>query len=301
MNTKYAVSVIMPVYNAESYLSLSIESLLSQTMENFELILVDDGSTDDSAVIGNSYRDHRIVRINHGVNRGNFAARNSGLKIARGRYVSVMDADDVAYAHRLQTQADYLNKHPQVGLIGALADRIDGEGSMIGSMARPLTFADIRLFLLKENCFIHPTIMARAQYLKKEYIRYNEEYVYAGDYDFVSCCARRFAIENINEKLIQYRVHKTQISQTQKTKQVSYADRIRLKQIIQFGLKVDLKEQRAHLNMMKGEIKNEEELKVCFSWCRRLSDRNSRLRCYPPDQFDDFLLYVLAECARSLA
>ncbi|HWB92060.1 MAG TPA: glycosyltransferase [Puia sp.] len=301
MNNNCAVSVVMPVYNAENYLSLAIESLLSQTLENFELILIDDGSTDDSVVIADSYKDPRIVRINQGVNKGNFAARNRGLRIARGRYICVMDADDIAYPHRLQTQVDYLNKHPLVGLIGALADRIDEDGSIIGVMPRPLTFTDIRLFLLKENCFIHPTIMVRAQCLKKQYIRYNEEYVYAGDYDFVSRCARRFTVENLREKLIQYRVHKTQISQTKKAQQVSYADKIRLKQIIQFDLKVDIKEQHAHLTMMRGEIKNEEELKVCFRWCQRLSDRNSRLRRYPPEQFDDFLLYVLSQCARSLS
>ena len=102
------ISVIMPVFNEEKYLHEAIDSILHQTFDRFEFIIIDDASTDNSLAIIQSYADERIVLICNEYNVGNYPSRNKGLEIAVGKYICVMDADDVAYPQRLELQYQYL-------------------------------------------------------------------------------------------------------------------------------------------------------------------------------------------------
>lgn len=116
------LSVIMPVYNGEAYLHQAIDSILKQTFRDFEFIIIDDASTDGSEKIVNSYEDSRIKFVRNVENLGNYPSRNKGLEIATGRYICVMDADDVAYPNRLDVQYHYLESHSDVQAVGTHYD-----------------------------------------------------------------------------------------------------------------------------------------------------------------------------------
>ena len=137
------ISVIMPVYNGERFLSEAIDSILAQTIGNFELIIVDDGSTDGSAQIIKEYaqRDGRVCVLQHGENRGQAAARNSGLAAAQGEYIIGMDADDISPPERLRKQLDFLRQRPDIGVLGTWRRTIDAAAQPIDLTQSPLGHA----------------------------------------------------------------------------------------------------------------------------------------------------------------
>ena len=116
-----SITVLMPVYNAERFLSEAIDSILHQTLTNFEFLIIDDGSTDNSLKIINSYRDQRIILVRNGTNLGITASLNKGIELAKGHLIARMDADDISYPDRLQKQYDYLNQHPDCAMVSTLA------------------------------------------------------------------------------------------------------------------------------------------------------------------------------------
>jgi glycosyltransferase involved in cell wall biosynthesis len=127
------ITVLMPVYNGEDYLRDSIESILSQTYLNFEFIIIDDGSTDSSLEIINSYakQDKRIIVRKNEHNIGLAKSLNAGIKLAKGRYIARQDADDLSSADRLDIQLSYALSHPQVDLIGSNSYVIDLDGGIV--------------------------------------------------------------------------------------------------------------------------------------------------------------------------
>jgi len=111
-STSPAISVVMPVYNCEQYVSMAIESILKQSFTDFEFIIIDDGSSDSSSEIIQQFKDPRINYLRNIVNRGNYQARNHGMEIAAGKYVCVMDADDISEHERLEVQFQFLESIP---------------------------------------------------------------------------------------------------------------------------------------------------------------------------------------------
>lgn len=121
----------MPVYNGERFLREAIESVLQQTFADFELLIVNDGSTDRSLDIIQTYNDSRIRLIDNGANLGLIAARNTGLKNARGEYIALLDCDDIAYPDRLAEQIAFLDKNPSFGMVGAWIEMIDEKSNRL--------------------------------------------------------------------------------------------------------------------------------------------------------------------------
>ena len=225
------LSVIMPVYNGEAYLCQAIDSILKQTFRNFEFIIIDDASTDGSEKIIHAYEDSRIKFVRNTDNQGNYPSRNKGLKMATGKYICVMDADDVAYPHRFDVQYRYLENHPDVLAVGTHYDfSIQGK-----TMKRnlPLSYEDVQIALLSDNHFLHSSLMVRTEAMRK-IGGYDEKYVYSSDYDLLSRLALSGKIENLPDILMMYRLHDTQISQLYKKEQKGYADEIRRKYQIEF-------------------------------------------------------------------
>lgn len=219
----------MPVFNGEKYLREAIESILQQTFGRFEFIIIDDASTDSSLAIIRSYVDERIVLICNEQNMGNYPSRNKGLKIAVGKYICVMDADDVAYPKRLELQYQYLEACPH---LWALGTRLDFS---IPGMKWPLPSSHelLMIGLLQGNVFLHPSLMIRTDVMRK-YGGYDERYVYSSDYDLMSRFSLAGKVENLPEVLMMYRWHESQISQLHKDVQKAYAYDIRRKYQIEF-------------------------------------------------------------------
>lgn len=216
------ISVIMPTYNMSQYVKEAIDSILNQTFRNFELIVVNDASTDQSQDIIDSYSNQKLVLVKNEHNLGNYPARNRALLIAKGKYICVMDADDIAYPNRLEIQFKYMEKHSDVLACGSQSTYI---GSNL-SLPKPLNYEDIKLQLLDNNRFIHSSLIIRTD-IMKELGGYNEEYIYSSDYDLICRIALRGKIVNLPDVLMQYRIHKSQISNKHRLEQIVFANKIR--------------------------------------------------------------------------
>lgn len=219
----------MPVYNMAEFVDEAIRSILKQTFFNFEFIIMDDASDDGTDLVLRSYLDERIVLIQNDSNIGNYASRNKGMWLARGEYIAVMDADDIAMPDRLEKQVSYLEKHSDVLAVGS------GCISLPGGILREglFSYREIQLALLNNNCFVHSSLMIRKDILLK-LNGYNERYYYSADYDLVCRLVAAGKVENLIEPLVGYRYHPFQISVLHKEKQQLFADEIRLKYQIEF-------------------------------------------------------------------
>ncbi|MBZ5634664.1 MAG: glycosyltransferase [Acidobacteriia bacterium] len=213
------VSVVMPVRNAERFLSEAIESVLSQTFRDFEFIVADFGSADKSKDLACRYarKDSRVKL--HEVPPGNLPrARNSGCSVAQGRYIAVMDADDVCLPDRLRRELDYLESHPAVGVVGGATEWIDASGNFLRRHHYPAENREIKAEL-QTNCpFCHPTVLMRRDAFE-QVGRYREAFALAHDYDLLLRTSERWESTNLQEPVLRYRIHSHQVSQNKRTQQ----------------------------------------------------------------------------------
>ncbi|HSV12863.1 MAG TPA: glycosyltransferase [Tepidisphaeraceae bacterium] len=209
-----AVSVLMPVYNAQRYIASAVQSILGQTFTDFELIIVDDGSTDRSREIlrGFAARDPRVKLISR-PNTGYVVALNEALATATGEFIARMDADDMSLPYRFERQVEYLRAHPDCVLVGTHVVTMDSDGSLIGVMP-DIAFGHQRIddALLRRGWpIVHPAVMMRARALR-EIGGYKVEYCPNEDHDLFLRLAEFGQIENLPEVLIHYRKHAASVS-----------------------------------------------------------------------------------------
>lgn len=242
------VSVVMPVYNAEKYLREAIVSVLNQTLTNFEFIVVDDGSTDCSVEIVRSYRDSRIVLLRNDGNDGNYVARNTGMQRAQGKYIAVMDADDIAFPERLMKQYTYMENHPEAGMVGSVVELSTGG---LWGLACPSEM--MKITLLRTNCVCHPTLFIRRSLVVGHGLFYNENYCYASDYELQIRAAAFTQIHVLQDVLLMYRKHEGQISKKKSRKQMECANQIRLEYIEKTGVYFTNEEKRIFTALYNGE------------------------------------------------
>lgn len=208
------ISVILPVYNGERFLREAIESILNQTFKDFELILVNDGSTDRSEEIMKSYQDHRIVRLDNGENLGLSKSYNRAIERARGEYIARMDADDVSDPKRLERQLSFLKRHPHVDIVGSGIVFIDENGQSRGQKHPQEDHALIKFSSLFSTPMMHPTIMGKTSVFKTYH--YNEGLHNSEDYELWSrlLFESKTHFANIWEQLLKYRVFPHSFTQT---------------------------------------------------------------------------------------
>jgi hypothetical protein len=214
------VSVVMPVHNGGEYLARAVESILGQTLADFEFVIVNDGSTDTTAATLQAYqaRDSR-VRVHHGARAGLVASLNRGCADARAAYIARMDADDIAFTDRLARQADFLDHHPGVAVVGSAVVRIDGGGRELKRSISPTSHAAIVDALSAYTPFTHPSVMFRADAFVAVG-RYRFAYGPAEDYDLWVRLSERYELANLAEPLLYYRVYPGQVSVLQLEQQM---------------------------------------------------------------------------------
>lgn len=202
-----AVSVVMPVFNAQRYLSEAIQSILDQSFQGFELIAIDDGSTDQSSEILNAYayRDSRL-RVYRQTHRGLPATLNFGCALAQGRYIARMDADDIALPDRFAHQLPFLEAHPGVAILGTQLERIRADGTRIDTTNVPLSHGEIIANMQEFCCMHHPTVMMRTAALRS-IGGYREAFHSAEDHDLWLRAAEQFELANLPQVLLRYRIH----------------------------------------------------------------------------------------------
>ena len=205
------VSVILPVYNAADYLAEAITSILNQSFKNFELLIINDGSTDHSKEIIHSFSDARIKYIDNKGNRGLIYTLNRGIEESTGTYIARMDADDISLPDRFEIQFNYMERHPEVGACGTYAEYI---GDRQGFWKYPIEDKDIRCRLMWGSSIIHPTAFIRKSILNIHHIKFSDNYIAAEDYKIWVDISHVAELHNIPEVLLKYRTHSHQVTTT---------------------------------------------------------------------------------------
>lgn len=201
------VSVVLPVFNAEPYVRDALHSVLGQTLADFEVIAIDDGSTDASGRIlaALAGMDARVRHVSRG-NRGLTHTLNEGLEAARAPYVAIMNADDVALPDRLRLQAAFLDAHPRVAAVGGQVTLMLADGTPGPATSLPCDPAAVRRFLDTMSPFAHPAVMLRRQDVLAVG-GYRAQIEPAEDYDLWLRLAERFDLANLPNVLLRYRLH----------------------------------------------------------------------------------------------
>jgi glycosyltransferase involved in cell wall biosynthesis len=203
------VSVLMPVHNGATYLHKAITSILAQTFFDFQFLIIDDGSTDQSVAIIQSFSDQRIRLIRNETNMGFVFSLNLGLELIRTEYLARMDCDDLSLPERLQKQVAVLEHNPEIGVCGTWFEYFMGHSLV---MRFPEKDADIKREFSFHNCIGHPTVMLRTEILKKHHLKYDPEFIHTEDYDLWAKLAPFTCFYNVPEVLYKYRIHEAQIS-----------------------------------------------------------------------------------------
>jgi len=197
------ISVVMSVYNGEKYVGAAIKSILNQSFKNYEFIIIDDGSTDRSSKIIKSYQDERIVFIQQ-ENKGLASSLNIGIKLAKGKYIARMDADDISLSSRFELQYNFLQNTPECVAVGSNASNIDKNGNTIYISNNNTQWVDIKNKLPKTP-FYHSSVMFRKSIAKKcEY--YHTDFIVMQDIVLFNKMAKYGELRNLPMPLIKYRI-----------------------------------------------------------------------------------------------
>jgi len=202
-----AITVLLPVYNAYKYVAIAIESILNQTFTDFEFLILDDCSSDRSWEIIQNYQkmDNRIIAIQNDVNLGGCNNLNKGLKLSKGKYIAGIDNDDWFYPDKLEKQFNFMESHPEVGIVGGVMEIINSNGKVIGKRRYNLTDDEIRKKIFRYSPFAHPLIMIRKSILDKVGY-YNDAYAPADDYDLYFRIGKVSKFANLPDVILKYRV-----------------------------------------------------------------------------------------------
>jgi glycosyltransferase involved in cell wall biosynthesis len=228
MSGPVLISVVMPVYNCEKFVAEAIESILDQTFNSFEFIIINDHSTDHTPEILESYHDPRIQIYQNPSNLGLTRSLNIGLAQCNGKYTARMDSDDISHPSRFARQVNYLEKHPGTGVLGADYERITSDGIHTGNICSHRSDWELVHWMLSfENPISHPTVCLRTD-LIRQVGGYNEDFRYTQDYDLWGRLAKCTHMENLPETLLYYRSgDENQISTTNLHSQKKYELKIR--------------------------------------------------------------------------
>ncbi len=208
----------MPVYNREKFLSDAIESILNQTITNFEFIIIDDGSTDHSVDTIKKYAevDNRIKYLLNENNKGVGFSRNLGMAIAQGEYIAIMDSDDICLPTRFEKQLTFFEAHPEIDVLGSQELDIDTRGISLPSPKYPLTSGQVRWELMFGRSLCHPAMMMRKELLDKHHIYYTNNRV-AEDLELLLRLSTVGKIANLPDTLLHVRKHELNVSSLKST------------------------------------------------------------------------------------
>ncbi len=286
------VSVVIPAYNRESFVGEAIESVLAQTFDDFELLVIDDGSTDRTSDVVRSFRDRRIHLLCHESNRGLPRTRNAGVDAARGDYLAFLDSDDVALPNRLAKQVAFLDHHPDHAAVGAWIDWMDDRGRPLGRVKRrPPLPDDVSALRLFRQGIENTASMARTAVLRR--YRHDERFEVSEDFDLWARVAADRPIANLAEVLVLRRAHVQQISKGRDEQTRLYRQAIYARQLEALGItfrEEDLKRHYLLRRMRKsGFIPDRAYVDWADAWLRALQTANARSHCFPEPELSRLL------------
>lgn len=288
MNAPPKVTVFIPVYNREKYIAAAIESVLAQSFTDFELLLIDDGSTDNSVKVVRSYTDPRVRLVCNEGHWGIPRTRNHGLHLARGEYIAMLDSDDCAYPSRLEKQVAFLDRHRDYAVVGSWAVEMDEQGRPLRGIKRlPVSPGDLQSRLLFRTCYHHSSIMARTAVLQ-EY-GYRPQFAVSSDFDLFVRLAGKHKLDNLPDILLRRRVHPGRITRQQvqlvrdNNLQIVSAQLTELRVVFTAA---DLERHFLLLRMNKLQFTPDREyLEWAGAWLLTLQEANHRVLRYPERAF----------------
>lgn len=271
-------TVLIPVYNCAKYIITAIESVLAQKYTDYELLLIDDGSTDNTADIIASIKDSRIVFLKNSKNRGIVYTLNKGLALARGKYIIRMDGDDIVIGNRFEVQIDFLNKNPDFGIVGGWYQVINAQGVIIDTVEGVTDSRNAQLSLLFRNQFTHSAVTMRSDLAKQ--LKYDPKFQYCEDYDLWVRFAEVSKVANLPAYFVSYRWY-SENSCSRKQKELKQAMFNLLSRELD---KVDVEHTAEELML---------HLAICFGMAARLfkrEDRQKELRKWLDKVFSSVVL-----------
>ena len=224
--TTPAISVLLPTFNGGELLRESVASILSQTWRDFELLVIDDGSTDGSVAALASLNDPRLRLLTNPKNLGLTRTLNRGLAEGRGEFVARQDADDLSDRRRLERQMAFFRESPKVELLGTSAWRLTPEGRISGTNDLPTTHDALRWASVVDNPFLHTSVMFRRERVLGEFGGYDERFSVCQDFDLWSRIAERHPIANLAGRLVSMREHAASMTRTQSGRTTDEAGQI---------------------------------------------------------------------------
>ena len=282
------ISVFMPVYNGENFLRQSIQSILEQTFTDFELIIVDDASTDGSLAVIQSFTDPRIRVYPLPTNQGPGVVQNQAFLLATGKYLALMDCDDISLPDRLARQVSFLDSHENVGVCGTWYECF---GSLSEVRTPPIEHEDIDTLMPFWDPIANPTAMVRRDLIEHFQLRYVAGP--AHDYGLWARLAPLTRLHNLPEVLLKYRVHAGQVSSTRTVTQNANADKVRKILLQDLGLSPGPEEMDLHSRMGRGEtFADYETLKRAGRWLSCLYHINLERHRYHPRAWERVLAKV---------
>ncbi len=279
-----AISVVMSVYNGEKYLKEAIDSILSQTYADFEFIIIDDGSTDKSLEIISSYHDQRIVLVQNEINIGLTKSLNKGIRLAKGKYIARMDADDISLPLRFEKQVLFMQEHPDIDICGTWYTTFEQHKYL---QKLPLTHEQIKADLLFYTPIAHPTILMKKNIFKK--YQYPENFLKAQDYALWIELIDKYKFSNLPESLLMYRTHLSQASIAESSVQKELA----LKALQLFLDKIDCKLSQEsitiHARLFLGETV---PLTITEQWLKDIIKINANIHFFDNESLHKSLFYI---------
>lgn len=285
------ISVILPVYNCSDFVSNSVNSILNQTFEDFELLIIDDASTDNTYEIVGALDDPRIRIIKKPENTGYTNSLNMGIEMANGKYIARMDGDDFSYPQRFQKQIQFFNSNPDAIVCGTNYKFMNSHEVN----NHPSSPEEVRVHLLA-GCYVaHPTVMFKKEVLLKNNLRYNPEFEPAEDYNLWVEMSRYGQIGNIPEVLLDYRTHINQVSQKFSGRQQRYTDHARLKMVSYLVPEMTKEQKSIHLSLVNPFASKRPEIWKMKKWVSSLKNANVEKGVFEQKILEDFLDQKLGE------
>jgi glycosyltransferase involved in cell wall biosynthesis len=290
------ITVLLPVYNGERYLAQAIQSILDQTFEDFELLIIDDGSTDRAPEIIKQFSDPRIRAFNNKKNIGLIGTLNKGIGLANGRYIARMDQDDWSVPDRLTKQWSFMEKHQDVGVCGSWIKAIRVSEEQLWEY--PKTNADIRCRMLFYCAFAHPSVMIRRAMLTENNVEYDAGYIHAEDYELWSRCMDYCNLANLPVPLLNYRIHESNTTSLHADEQKQTGKRVQKNMLKLLGVEASRDELDLHFDIGRGGLRAKlDDLDRVDAWFSRLAEANQVSRYFPEPEFQNTLaLYWLNAC-----
>lgn len=209
-----AVSVILPAYNCEKFIGKAIQSVLQQTFTDFELIIINDGSTDNTRSVIQTFHDQRILYLENPGNQGLISTLNNAITYAKGKYIARMDGDDISLSERLAKQKVFLDANENITVVASTIEFINEQEEKTGVWEldrQTITPEQIKKAILTQNCIAHPSVMMRSEIMKQ--LKYMENQKNIEDYDlWLRLLNRGYKIAKLDEPLLLYRIHDSSIT-----------------------------------------------------------------------------------------